>query len=75
MSLADAALTGYWVLPSDRIIDDETPEEALVRSVKEDLKLDIEVGEPIVSNSATPSNGSSRPNSPPTTQRPASATR
>ena len=39
------------MIPSDRIIDDETPEEALVRSAKDDLKLDIEVGEPIVSNS------------------------
>lgn len=40
------------MLPSDRIIDDETPEEALVRSAKDDLKLDIDVGEPLVPNSA-----------------------
>lgn len=38
-------LAGMWEFPGGRIETNETPEQALVREIKEELALDITVGE------------------------------
>lgn len=35
---------GQWEFPGGKIEDDETPQKALVREIKEELEADIEVG-------------------------------
>ncbi len=38
---------GIWEIPGGRTLDDEEPEEALIRETKEETGLDIEVGREI----------------------------
>jgi len=40
---------GYWDLPGGKLEHGETPEEGLLREVKEEINLEVKVGEPIFS--------------------------
>jgi len=42
---AGSHLEGYWEFPGGTIEKDETPQEALVREIKEEINLDIKAGE------------------------------
>ncbi|MDO8658130.1 MAG: NUDIX domain-containing protein [Candidatus Levybacteria bacterium] len=50
-SLSDDFLPGYWELPGGGIDYGETPQEALIREIKEECGLGIEIIKPIAANS------------------------
>lgn len=50
-SLSDDFLPGYWELPGGGIDYGETPQEALIREIKEECGLEIEIIKPIAANS------------------------
>lgn len=50
-SLSDDFLPGYWELPGGGIDYGEAPQKALIREVKEECGLEIEIIKPIATNS------------------------
>jgi len=50
-SLNDDFLPGYWELPGGGIDYGETPQEALIREIKEECGLGIEIIKPVAANS------------------------
>lgn len=50
-SLDDDFLPGYWELPGGAIDYGETPQQGLLREVKEECGLEIEIIKPIAANS------------------------
>lgn len=50
-SLNDDFLPGYWELPGGGIDYGEIPQEALIREIKEECGLEIEIIKPVAANS------------------------
>ena len=45
--VAGSHMAGYWELPSGKIEPGETPGQALVRALREELGVHVETGEPV----------------------------